>query len=43
MNLYIHALKKWGGGGGGGDGLHLSIVPFIHLSFYLSELFCSLH
>ena len=38
MNFYIPALKKWGY-----TGLHLSVVLFIHLSFCLSVLFCSLH
>ena len=28
---------------GGYTGLHLSVVLFIHLSFCLSVLFCSLH
>ena len=38
MKFYIPALKC-----GGYTGLHLSVVPFIHLSFCLSVLFCSLH
>ena len=36
--FYIPALKNVGGY----TGLHLSVVPFIHLSFCLSVLFCSL-
>ena len=44
MNYEYPALKKLGGGGGGYTGLHnMSVVPFIHLSFCLFVLFCSLH
>ena len=43
MKFYIPTFSIFFKVGGGYTGLHLSVVLFIHLSFCLSVLFCSLY